>query len=151
MLMLIIIGLTYPPIISFKFELQSATGFTKCNRTFHKPKCPGFRNTELFARGEYLDVYVQPILDVKNNNNTKNKQTNKNQTKQNNRKKVKPICTRAVTIGDSSFASLDPKTLLRMTAREGVRSVSTVVEKGHAPAMWFRVTVLSSPSQKLVS
>ena len=28
------------------------------------------------ARGEYLDVYVQRILDVKNNNNEKNKQTN---------------------------------------------------------------------------
>ena len=55
---------------------------------------------------------------------TKTKQTNKNQTKQNNGKKAEPICTRAVTIGDSSFANLDSKTLLRMTARERVREKS---------------------------
>ena len=71
---------------------------------------------------------------------TKTKQTNKNQTKQNNRRKAEPICTRVVTIGDSSFANLDSKTLLRMTARERVRSVSTGVERSHARATWFRVT-----------
>ena len=156
MLMLIIIGLTYPSTVSFKFItkydsmfyykvpdgllLQSATAlFIKCGNfivkwnRFYKvqqniPQAKICRIPEYGAlQGANIWTYtfngswMWKTTTIKKTN----KQTTKNKTEQNNRKKVKPICARAVTIVDSSFANLDPKTLLRMTGREGVRSLST--------------------------
>ena len=182
--MLIIIGLFYPPTISFKFITKYDSIFyykrpgwsviTKRD-SFFIIKCDNFiakcyryykvqQNIPQAKISRIPEYGVQSLHGAniwtytfhgswmwKTTTITKTKQTNKNQTKQNNGKKAEPICTRAVTIGDSSFANLDSKTLLRMTARERVRSVSTGVERSHARATWFRVTVLTSPSQKLVS
>ena len=171
--MLIIIGLTYPPTISFKFITKYDSIFyykrpgwsviTKRDSCFII-KCDNFiakcdryykvqQNIPQAKISRIPEYGVQSLHGAniwtytfhgswmwKTTTITKTKQTNKNQTKQNNGKKAEPICTRAVTISDSSFANLDSKTLLRMTGRERVRSVSAGVERSHARATWFRVT-----------